>query len=123
MTVRVSVRGVRRAAARIASLPTRLNRARNRALEEWASELEKTAKDLAPVRTGRLRSSIESSVNKTSGKAWVRVRGQATEYAYYVEKGTSKMNDQPFMGPAAALHRRTGECAVRNAVPRFLGRW
>ncbi|WP_330478681.1 HK97 gp10 family phage protein [Streptomyces platensis] len=117
-----NLRGLRRAVARLKALPIQMNRARNRALEEWASDLEKTAKELAPVRSGRLRDSIGSRVNKTSGKAWVQVNGQAREYAYYVEKGTSKMADQPFMGPAAQLHRRTGERAIRDATPRYLGR-
>lgn len=119
----VSVRGIRRAVARIKAIPLQMNRARNQALDEWATSIENTAKRLAPVRTGRLRDSIEARVNTASGKAWISVRGQATEYAYYVEKGTSKMADQPYLGPAAQIHRRTGERAVREATPRFLGRW
>lgn len=123
MAVRVSVRGIRNAVARIKAIPLQMNRARNAALEEWASDLEKTAKDLAPVGHGKLRDSIESRVNKASGKAWIHLKpGKTREYGYYVEKGTSKMADQPFMGPAAQIHRRTGERAIRAATPRFLGR-
>lgn len=115
---------MRTALARIAQLPTRANRLRNEALEQWAHDLEKTAKDLAPVRSGALRNSIEAKINGRSGKAWVQIaQGKTREYAYYVEKGTSKMQDQPFLGPAAQIHRRTGERALRRAAPRFLGRW
>jgi HK97 gp10 family phage protein len=105
-------------------LPRRVNDARNEALEKWAQDIEKTAKDLAPVRSGALRNSIESKVNTGSGKAWVQIQnGKTREYAYYVEKGTSKMSDQPFLGPAAQIHRRTGERAMQRAASRHLGRW
>ena len=103
-------------------MPEQVNSARDDALDEWAAALKKTARDLAPVRRGILRDDIESKVNQNAGSAYVRVRGAATEYAYYVEKGTSKMRDQPFLGPAAQIHRRTGEEALRRAVPRRLGR-
>ncbi|MGI5347047.1 HK97-gp10 family putative phage morphogenesis protein [Streptomyces sp. CA-250714] len=109
---------------RLRLLPSRANSARDDALREWAEALEKTARDLAPVRTGRLRESIHAHINTTSGKAWVQVDGAAREYAYYVEKGTSKMSDQPFMGPASHIHRRTGERLMRRSVARRLfGRW
>ena len=117
------IRGMRTALARLRLLPGRANRLRNEALDLWAADLEKTAKDLAPKRTGNLRDSIRAKVNRNSGKAFVAVYGQAREYAYYVEKGTSKMEDQPFLGPAAQIHRRTGERALREAAPRFLSRW
>jgi HK97 gp10 family phage protein len=105
-------------------LPKRVNDARNEALKEWARDIEKTAKDLAPVRSGSLRNSIEAKVNSSSGKAWVQIQaGKTREYAYYVEKGTSKMADQPFLGPAAQIHRRTGERAMQRAAGRHLGRW
>lgn len=115
------IRGLRRAIARIAQLPRRINEARTEALREWATALEKTAKDLAPKAKGDLERSIESKVNASSGKAWVQIRpGKTREYAYYVEKGTSKMDAQPYMGPAAQIHRRTGERAMRRATPRHL---
>lgn len=115
---------MRTALARLRLLPQRMNQARNEALEQWAEDLEKTAKDLAPVRRSDLRDSIESKVNYGAGKAWVQIKpGKTRQYAYYVEKGTSKMEAQPFMGPAAQIHRRTGERAIRRAAPRFLGRW
>jgi HK97 gp10 family phage protein len=115
---------MRQALARLRVLPARLNSARNEALEQWAHDLEKTAKELAPKRSGALERSIEAKVNARAGKAWVQIKpGKTREYAYYVEKGTSKMADQPFMGPAAQIHRRTGERAMQRAAPRFLGRW
>ncbi|MGW3674636.1 HK97-gp10 family putative phage morphogenesis protein [Streptomyces sp. NPDC005166] len=119
-----TVRGFRQALARLRLIPRRVNDARNEALDQWARDLEKTAKDLAPKRTGALERSIESKVNRSSGKAWVQIApGKTREYAYYVEKGTSAMKDQPFLGPAAQIHRRTGERAMQRAASRRLGRW
>ena len=54
------------------------------------------ARSLCPVDTGRLRGSI--SVNADGSKAVVCAN---TDYAAYVEFGTSKMAAQPFMVPAA----------------------
>jgi len=116
------VLGMNRLVRSLRNLPNRLNNARNEALDEWADALAQTAKDLAPIRRGVLRDDIQARKNVNSGTAWVAVYGRALQYAYYVEKGTSKMEAQPFLGPAAQIHRRTGERAVRRAVPRWLGR-
>lgn len=121
---RSGLRGLSTALSRLRLVPRRVNEARTEALREWATALEKTAKELAPKRTGDLERAIEAKVNEGSGKAWIQIApGKVREYAYYVEKGTSKMEDQPFMGPAAQIHRRTGERAMRRATPRHLGRW
>lgn len=118
------LRGIRAALGRLGLLPRRMNQLRAQALNQWAEDLQKTAKELAPVRTGHLRDSIEVKVNERSGKAWVQIsQGHTREYAFYVEKGTSKMDEQPFLGPAAQIHARTGERELQRAAPRFLNRW
>lgn len=123
MSFSASFSGLRSAVARIRLLPRKANEARSEALREWATALEKTAKELAPKRSGDLERSIRARVNTSSGKAWVEIApGKTREYAYYVEKGTSKMKDQPFLGPAAQIHSRTGERAMRRAASRHLGR-
>jgi hypothetical protein len=66
-------------------------------LERWKMETAAVARMLAPVETGRLRSSI-------------RVVPQGVEaivdYAYFVETGTAKMAAQPFLRPAAGIAAR-----------------
>lgn len=64
-------------------------------IRKTASDIEADAKNLAPVDTGNLRSSIGKSVNALHAEI-----GPSAEYGIYQEYGTSKMAPQPFMGPA-----------------------
>jgi HK97 gp10 family phage protein len=117
---RTTISGLQGLVSRLRALPIRMNAGRHQAIDEWADALEDTAKRLAPVRTGHLKRSIEARKNYGSGVAYVGVWDpRAREYAYYVEKGTSSMEDQPYLGPAAQIHRRTGERAVRRAMGRL----
>ena len=77
----------------------------NKALKKWESNaleaigffVERAAKDLAPYDTGNLENSINFKVDE--GKKAVRV-GTNVEYAIFQEKGTVKMQGQPFLTPA-----------------------
>lgn len=83
------------------------------ALKEWARRakaetradvfklaivVQNEARRLAPVDTGRLRSSI--TVKRTPDGAVV---GSNVEYAPYVEYGTSRMAAQPYLRPAVLI--------------------
>lgn len=70
------------------------------ALEKIGLLCEGYASALAPVDTGRLRSSITHEVD---GKESVSI-GSDVEYAIYQEMGTSKMAAQPFLKPAVEGH-------------------
>lgn len=63
-------------------------------------QVEARAKELCPVDTGRLRSSITSAI-ETEGDTIVGVVGTDVEYASFVEFGTQRMDAQPFLTPAA----------------------
>lgn len=67
-----------------------------RVIQKAARDIEAGAKSRAPVDTGALRNSIQSS--EVSQLHW-RVTAQA-DYAMYVELGTVRAAAQPFMGPA-----------------------
>lgn len=54
-----------------------------------------TAKDKCPVRTGRLRSSINGKLEDLTIEVYAR-----TNYAIYVELGTCKMEARPYLRPA-----------------------
>lgn len=85
----------------------------HRALVRIGLECESYAKDLCPVKTGRLRNSITNYVEGNA--AYV---GTNVEYAQFVEEGTSKQKAQPFLRPAAVDHmdqwRKTLEDELEN---------
>ena len=66
-----------------------------RALGKACAIVERSAKQKAPKGTGELRNSISSRIEGDTGIVFTPL-----EYAPYVEYGTSKMKEQPFMNPA-----------------------
>lgn len=80
---------------------TALSQAFDRALEKIGLTAERYAANLCPVDTGRLRNSITSTVDSGEKAAYI---GTNVEYAPYVELGTSKHKEQPFLRPAAQNH-------------------
>lgn len=67
------------------------------AVGEASLEVESVAKQLSPVLTGRMRSSIGARIDSDGLGADVIAR---TEYAEAVEFGTESSPAQPFMTPA-----------------------
>lgn len=65
-------------------------------------QIESTARGLAPVDTGRLRSSIIMTKGRDGTGFFVQI-GTNVSYAAYVEFGTRYMRPQPFLLPAVAL--------------------
>lgn len=72
-----------------------------RALEKIGLVAEGYAKRLCPVDTGRLRNSITHAID--NGGRYVAI-GTNVEYAPFVELGTSRMDERPFLRPAARDH-------------------
>lgn len=91
-------------------------------VKKTAKDIEATAKTLAPVDTGNLRSSIKTSdlrgVSQESPSAEVRA---SANYAVYQELGTSRMAPQPFMGPAADKHAPAFQEAMAQIAAKALG--
>lgn len=65
------------------------------AIAKTALDIEADAKVLAPVDTGNLKNSISSEASGLTAEV-----SASTAYSDYVEYGTSRMNAQPYMGPA-----------------------
>jgi len=61
--------------------------------------VERRAKELAPVDTGRLRSSITYEVGEDSRGLVARI-GTNVTYAIYLEYGTRRMSPRSFLRPA-----------------------
>lgn len=69
----------------------------------YALKIERTAKQLCPVDTGRLRASIRYVLDEAAKAAVV---GTDVTYAPYVELGTYRMAAQPHIFPAFEAHWR-----------------
>lgn len=78
-----------------------LEAAFDRALESIGLTAERYAKADCPVDTGRLRNSITHVVDNGEKAVYI---GTNVEYGPYVELGTSRMKERPFLRPAAQNH-------------------
>ena len=73
----------------------RLESACEKAVKDTCEDIQRIAKQLAPVRSGKLRNSIKTKVEGMKGEVYSDV-----SYAGYVENGTRKMRARPFLRPA-----------------------
>lgn len=96
--VKITILGVKRLQTKltkIASLP-----ALETTMGEAVGIVNGEAKNIVPVDSGNLRNSIHGSVEKGKTTEITGKVATSTEYAPYVEFGTSKMGAQPFLWPA-----------------------
>lgn len=68
--------------------------------EEVKAMFLERSRELCPVRTGKLRGSIEASPTKVQRDGLVSYVGTDVVYAPYVEYGTSRMSAQSFIRKA-----------------------
>ena len=77
-----------------------------RAVKESAAVIESNAKVLAPVDTGNLRSSIQTSEYYIGRDGYALLVGTHVHYAPYQEYGTATgVPAHPFLTPAADMER------------------
>lgn len=77
----------------------------------FADTFEKVAKDLVPVDTGKLKSSISASSFGDGCEC-----DASADYAQYVEYGTYKMGAQPYFEPAIAAAYNEASAAWQEAI-------
>jgi HK97 gp10 family phage protein len=65
-----------------------------------AFDVERFAKQNAPVDTGFMRSSIVTHITTNNWRVYAAEVIAEAEYAWWVEHGTTRMAPQPFMQPA-----------------------
>ena len=88
---------VARYAAELRTLADSLEQRADAAVRKTGLDVEADAKIFAPVDTGNLRNSVTTRFSP------LRAEVVATaDYAVFVELGTTRMAEQPFMRPAAA---------------------
>jgi HK97 gp10 family phage protein len=80
-------------------------------LASWAEDVKTLAKQLVPVRTGFLRSSIYAKISE-----WVAEIGAEATYALLVEFGTSHMRAQPYLYPSIQEHLPRLEQIICEAI-------
>ena len=73
----------------------KIGKANKQIISKACLMVERDAKKLCPVDTGRLRSSITHEIQGTTGRV-----GTNVEYARAVELGTEKQSPQPYLRPA-----------------------
>lgn len=86
-------------------------------VRKTAFDIEATAKQLCPVDTGATANSIYSAFDDSELAAAV---GPTTEYAPYLEYGTSRMAPHAFMGPAFDRHIPDFVAAARQLGAEIL---
>lgn len=122
MARRSRLDGLGRALRAIERVPEAMREARTETLHEWAQDVQGSAEEKAPQRTGNLWASLDHRVTEQYGRAEVGVWDpDQLEYALYVEKGTSSMADQPYLVPAFTEHRRQVPRTYRAAFRRRMG--
>lgn len=81
-----------------------------------ALDIVADAKNLAPVDTGNLKSSIGADIDGLLAEI-----GPTANYGLFLELGTSRMAPQPFMGPAADRREGPFEEAIAQLAEEALG--
>ena len=77
---------------RLMKNPAKIGRAIKRAIQKSALLVERHAKMRTPVDTGRLRSSIKTTLSRMTATV-----NPTVDYAIFVHDGTSRMKGRPFM--------------------------
>jgi HK97 gp10 family phage protein len=93
--------------AKLSLLRASLPDAEEAKMKRIVLQIERDAKSIVPVDTGNLRASIESRVIRNNDGGITGVVGTNTDYAAFVEFGTSKMGAQPYLRPAVEQNRET----------------
>ncbi|MFD5297219.1 HK97-gp10 family putative phage morphogenesis protein [Streptomyces mutabilis] len=119
MARRIRLDGLQDALRAVQRVPEAMREARTETLHEWADNVQDTAENRVARDTGNLWEAIDQRISEQYGRAEVGVwEADEMDYAYFVEKGTSSMKDQPFLVPAFTEHRpqvtRTYRAAFRR---------
>jgi HK97 gp10 family phage protein len=86
-----------------------------KALKKWAQDVQKLAKQFAPVDTGRLQESIGIAYGENPDGIYADI-GTDVFYAGYQELGTSRNPAHPYLRPALAVVLQQIEGSLGGSV-------
>ena len=110
------VKGVEEFQEALRNFDSAMQRQVHRQLASWAADVKALARELVPVRTGHLRSSIYAKINE-----WVAQIGAEATYALFVELGTRRMQARPYLYPAIQQHLPRLEQIILDALDAAKG--
>jgi HK97 gp10 family phage protein len=113
----MKVEGGKELANKFKSMGKKIYTEQEQSLLQAGMVVERSAKQKAPVDTGRLRSSIATRLNSSKDTVVVEV-GTNVEYAPYVEFGSSRSPAKPFLLPAFTENKAKVLKMVADAMKR-----
>lgn len=109
--IKCDVEGVEEFKASMEHLDSSMQRQVHQQLASWAADIESLAKQIVPVRTGHLRSTIYARISE-----WVAEVGAEADYALFVEMGTRYVRARPYLYPAIQEYLPTLENTILEAL-------
>ncbi|QBI56800.1 HK97-gp10 family putative phage morphogenesis protein [Streptomonospora litoralis] len=119
--VSVEIRGADKLTDRLKQLRPAVKRGTRTAVEASGKAMRTGMRNLAPVRTGALRDSIDYEL-VNDGLTARAGPGDWIDYAIFQEFGTSRMPAQPYIRPVAEAERRLFPERVRMHVREEMDR-
>lgn len=113
MSIEIScdIEGVEEFQEAMRNFDSAMQRHVHRQLASWAADVKALARQLVPVRTGHLRSSIYAKISE-----WVAEVGAEATYGLFVELGTRYMRARPYLYPAIQRHLPRLEQIICDAL-------
>jgi len=90
------------------------------AVRKTTQDIAADAKANAPVDTGNLRNSIQTSSAGSNAQVAQGVIQARADYSKFVEFGTSRQAPQPFLGPAGDKHLPKLQEAVGQVIGKLV---
>lgn len=117
MSLEVSLEhnGIEKLQRKIQTLDTEMERHVHENLEYVGNIIHATAKKLAPLRTGHLRSTIYFEAS-----GWTLKIGARATYAFFVEFGTKHFSGRRFLTGSLQMHSHHIQNALTDAVKQAI---
>ena len=109
--VRCDVKGIIEFQTALRNFDNAFQKHVHRQLVSWAADVKALARQLVPVRTGHLQSTIYAKISECVAEV-----GAEATYAMFVEFGTRYMRARPYLYPAIQQHLPRLEQIILDAL-------